>query len=53
MRLTKKEKESLFDLLDCVTDRGPHFRINDFVNQKDNVIFWNIFKKLRFEVKGY
>lgn len=53
MRLTTKEKERLLDLLDCITDRCPTVRIDDFVNDEDTKIFWGIFKKLRFEVKGY
>lgn len=53
MRLTNKEKERLLDLLDCITDRCPNVRIDDFVNDKDTKIFWGIFKKLRWEVKGY
>lgn len=53
MRLTKNEKERLLDLLDCMTDRCPHVRIDDFVNDEDTKVFWGIFKKLRFEVKGY
>lgn len=53
MRLTTKEKERLLDLLDCITDRCPTLRIDDFVNDEDTKIFWAIFKKLRLEVKGY
>lgn len=50
MRLTKIEKERLYDLLDCMTDRCPTLRIKDFINDEDNMIFWNIFKKLRYEI---
>lgn len=53
MRLTKKEKERLYDLLDCITDRWPKLRIDDFVNDEDTRIFWGIFKKLRLEIRGY
>ena len=53
MRLMKKEKERLFDLLDCMTDRCPRLRIDDFVNDEDTKVFWGIFKKLRLELKGY
>ena len=53
MRLTKTEKERLLDLLDCITDRCPNLRIDDFVNDEDTKIFWGIFKKLRLEVRGY
>ena len=52
-RLTKQEKERLFDLLDCMTDRCPNLRIDEFVNDKDTKIFWSIFKKLRLELKGF
>lgn len=53
MRLTKQEKERLLELLDVMTDRCPNIRIDEFVNDKDNKIFWAIFKKLRVEIKGY
>lgn len=53
MRLTKLEKERLFDLLDCVTDRCPHLHIDDFANERDTAVFWGVFKKLRSELKGY
>lgn len=53
MRLTKLEKERLFDLLDCVTDRNPSVRIDDFTNDRDQKVFWGVFKKLRLELKGY
>ena len=53
MRLTKKEKERLFELMDVMTDRVPTLRIDEFINDKDTAIFWGIFKKLRLELKGY
>lgn len=53
MRLTKEEKERLFDLMDVMTDRCPSLNIDNFVNEKDNKLFWNIFKKLRMELKGF
>ena len=53
MRLTKQEKERLYALLDCMTDRCPTLRIDDFINDRDTAIFWTIFKKLRNELKGY
>lgn len=53
MRLTNKEKERLLDLLDCITDRCPKLKIDDFINDDDTSLFWGIFKKLRLEVKGY
>lgn len=53
MRLTNKEKERLLDLLDCMTDRCPKLKIDDFINDDDMSLFWGIFKKLRLEVKGY
>ena len=53
MRLTKVEKERLYELLDVMTDRCPRLRIDDFINDKDTKIFWSIFKKLRLEVRGY
>ena len=53
MRLTKIEKERLFDLLDCMTDRCPLVRIDSFINDEDTKVFWGIFKKLRLEIHGY
>ena len=53
MRMTKLEKELLFDLLDCVTDRCTSMRIDDFMNDRDRAVFWGLFKKLRLELKGY
>ena len=53
MRLTKLEKERLFDLLDVMTDRCPKMNIEQFINDEDTAIFWGIFKKLREELKGY
>ena len=53
MRLTKKEKERLFELLDVMTDRCPSLNIDKFTNDEDNKTFWSIFKKLRLEVKGF
>lgn len=46
MRLTKDEKEKLFELLDVMTDRCPLG--DDYLRA-----FWSIFKKLRLELKGY
>ena len=51
MRLTKKEKETLYDLMDTMTDRCPF--IDKFDNVKDREIFYGIFRKLRVELKGY
>lgn len=53
MRLTKKEKERLFELMDAMTDRCPSLSIRDFVNDEDTKLFWGIFKKLRLDLKGY
>lgn len=53
MRLTKKEKERLYDLLDCITDYYPKLRIDEFINDDDSLLFWGIFKKLRLELKGF
>lgn len=53
MRLTREEKERLLELLDCITDRVPSLRIDEFINDNDTAIFWSIFKKLRLEIKGF
>ena len=53
MRLTKKEKELLFNLTDVMTDRDPSLELYKFDNDHDREIFWSIFKKLRLELKGF
>ena len=53
MRLTKEEKERLFDLLDVMTDRCPNMGITQFENSRDEAIFMSIFLKLRLEIKGF
>lgn len=53
MRLTKNEKQVLFELMDVMTDRCPQVSIDRFVNDKDNHIFYGIFRKLRLEIKGF
>lgn len=51
MRLTRKEKERLYDLMDVMTNRCPQLWINDFVNETDLKLFWGIFKKLRADIR--
>ena len=51
MRLTKAEKERLFDLMDRMSDRVQY--IDEFDNDRDKDIFYGIFKKLRMELKGF
>lgn len=53
MRLNNKEKEALFELLDCMTDRCPELLLEKFENEKYNTLFWGMFKKLRLELKGF
>lgn len=53
MRLTKKEKEVLFELLDCATDRCPTLRIDEITQGANQEYLWNVFKKLRLELRGY
>ena len=53
MRLTKVEKEALFELLDTMTDRCPQVAIDRYCNEHYNNIFYGIFKKLRMEKLGY
>lgn len=50
MKLTKKEKEFLFDVLDNLTDRTHYCEIG---NKEANEIAWPLFKKFRLEVKGF
>ncbi len=53
MRLNKKEKERLLELMDVMTDRCPSVSIDNFNNDEDRKTFWGLFKKLRLELKGY
>lgn len=53
MRLTKLEKEKLFELTDAMTDRCPELTICQMENDRDREIFYGIFRKLRLELKGY
>jgi len=50
MRLTKKEKEFLFEVLDRLTNAGHYCEIDesDYHN-----LAKPLFKKLRLELKGY
>lgn len=50
MKLTKKEKEFLFDVLDNLTDRTHYCEIGD---KEASTIAWPLFKKFRLELKGY
>lgn len=52
MRLNKDEKEALLELLDEITNRCP-LDIERFLSDYYTRTLWGIFKKLRFEVKGY
>lgn len=53
MRLTKKEKEALLELLDVATDRVPTLRIDDVCHRGNVELFWSIFKKLRWELRRF
>lgn len=53
MRLSKKEKNALFELLDVMTDRCPQVGIDRFDNDKFRKIFWDIFVKVRLELRGF
>lgn len=50
MKLTKKEKVFLLDVLDNLTDRTHYCEIGD---NEANKIAWPLFKKFRLELKGY
>lgn len=50
MRLTDKEKEFLFNVLDNLTDRTHYCEIGEL---EANKIAWPLFKKFRLEIKGY
>lgn len=53
MRLTKEEKEALFELTDVMTERCPQLGIDRLTTTYYNRIFWSVFKKLRLELKGF
>lgn len=53
MRLTKDEKEKLFELLDVMTDRCPSVRLDMLLGDAYLRAYWSMFKKLRVEVRGY
>ena len=49
MRFTKEEKELMFEICDYLTDRTGNYEVRD----SQRPIIWNMFKKLRLELKGY
>lgn len=50
MKLTKEEKQFLFDVLDNLTDRTHYCEIGE----KEAIqLAWPLFKKIRLEIKGY
>lgn len=53
MRISKEEKEALFELLDVMTDRCPEVALDKFETPYYNKLYWSIFKKLRLEIKGF
>ena len=53
MRLTKSEKQALFELLDIMTDRCPEASLPRLETSYYNELFWRMFKKLRLELKGF
>ena len=50
IRLTAKEKEFLFNVLDNLTDRTHFCEIGE---KEANAKAWPLFKKLRLEIRGY
>lgn len=50
IRLTAKEKEFLFNVLDNLTDRTHYCEIGE---KEANAIAWPLFKKFRLEIRGY
>ena len=53
MRLSKKEKIALYELLDVMTEPCPEAYVHRFDNEVDSEIFFGIFKKLRHELMGW
>lgn len=50
MKLSKKEKEFLFDVLDNLTDRTHYCEISD---EQCERLAYPIFRKLRMDILGY
>lgn len=53
MRLSKKEKIALYELLDVMTEPYPEAYVDRFDNEVSREIFFGIFKKLRHELMGW
>lgn len=53
MRLSKKEKITLYELLDVMTEPYPEAYVDRFDNEVSREIFFGIFKKLRHELMGW
>lgn len=53
MRLSKKEKIALYELLDVMTEPLPEAHVDRFDNDVSREIFFGIFKKLRNELMGW
>lgn len=53
MRLTKDEKEKLFELLDVITEKYPSESLDKLLDDDYLFVYYSIFKKLRLELKGY
>lgn len=51
MRLNKKEKERLFELMDVMTDRCPSLSIDNFNNDEDRKTFWGVVQKTKVRTK--
>lgn len=53
MKLTKDEKEKLFELLDYATDNFPKVNLLKMASEDYHRVFYKIFLKLRLELKGF
>lgn len=53
MRLTKKEKEYLFELTDRLTDKCIEVHKDFLYSEYNTHLAFVIYKKLRLELKGY
>lgn len=53
MRFTKKEKQVLFELLDCVTDDAPDETIMKFHEPENFEVIWSMYAKMRMENNTY
>lgn len=53
MRLTKEEKQALFELTDVMTDRCPEISLDRITTEQHVRLYMSVFRKLRLELKHF